>query len=45
MPCPEMTKAARFSETAYTEHDNNGRLDQTGHHQFAAVENAIIAAL
>ena len=31
-----MTKAARFSEAAYTEHDKNGRLDQTGHHHFAA---------
>jgi hypothetical protein len=25
--CPDMTKAARFSEAAYTEHDKNGRLD------------------
>jgi hypothetical protein len=40
-----MTKAARFSEAAYTEHDNNGRLDQTGHHQFAAGENAIMGGL
>jgi len=40
-----MTKAARFSEAACTEHDNNGRLDQTGHHQFAAVECAIIGGL
>jgi hypothetical protein len=37
-----MTKAARFSEAACTEHSNNGRLDQTGHHQFAAGENAIM---
>jgi hypothetical protein len=36
-----MTKAARFSEAAYTEHDN-GRLDQTGHHQFAAIDIAIM---
>jgi hypothetical protein len=40
-----MTKAARFSEAAYTEHDKNGRLDQTGHHHFAAVKNTIIAGL
>jgi hypothetical protein len=40
-----MTKAARFSEAAYTEHDKNGRLDQTGHHQFTAVENAIMRDL
>jgi len=39
-----MTKAARFSEAAYTEYANNGRLDQTGHHQFAAVEVVVIDA-
>jgi hypothetical protein len=30
-----MTKAARFSEAAYTEHDKTGRLCQTGHHHCA----------
>ena len=40
-----MTKAARFSEAAYTEYDKTGRLDQTGHHHFVEVENAIIIAL
>ena len=40
-----MTKAARFSEAAFTEYDNDGRLDQTGHHQFAEVENAIMGGL
>jgi hypothetical protein len=40
-----MTKAARFSEAAFTEYDRDGRLDQTGHHQFAAVENAIMLRL
>jgi hypothetical protein len=39
-----MTKAARFSEAAWME-DGKGRLVQTGHHQFAAVEIAIMAAL
>jgi hypothetical protein len=37
-----MTKAARFSEAAYTEHDNKGRLDQTGHRHFAAGANAFM---
>jgi hypothetical protein len=40
-----MTKAARFSEAAYIEHDRNGRLRQTGHHQFAEVESTIIGTL
>jgi len=40
-----MTKAARFSEAAYTEHEKTGRLGQTGHHQFAEVENAIMWSL
>lgn len=44
MPCHDMTKAARFSEAASTEDNNNGRLDQTGHHQFAAIVNAIMPA-
>jgi hypothetical protein len=39
-----MTKAARFSEAAYMEHDKD-RLDQTGHHHFAAGENAIMPRL
>jgi hypothetical protein len=39
-----MTKAARFSEAAFTEYEKNGRLDQTGHHQFAAVEIFVIDA-
>jgi hypothetical protein len=40
-----MTKAARFSEAAYTEHDKTGRLDQTGHHHFAAGKKAIMRRL
>ena len=40
-----MAKAAWVSEAAFTEHDRNGRLDQTGHHQIAAGENAIMDGL
>jgi hypothetical protein len=40
-----MTKAARFSEAACAKQEKRGRLDQTGHHQFAAVENAIMRGL
>jgi hypothetical protein len=40
-----MTKAARFSEAAYTEHHKAGRLFQTGHHHRALRVSVIMCGL